>query len=102
SGPANRFVLAYFWDRRTLRIAAMPKRMDITEPFRAAGGRLMIRIPAPASVTTGQDLKAWLLSAPKGIRFWLALPRMIRLVRRDASSELGVYDAFVLARELYR
>jgi hypothetical protein len=49
-----------------------------------------------------EQVKAWMLSWPRTFRFWLALPGVLKTLRRSGNPEPGVYDVALLAWEAFR
>src|SRR5262249_2132506 len=99
------YLLTYSWDRRTLHLVRMPESYASRKAFAAGGDRrltqffndelrsgsgprLSLRWPsAPDSAAETKGLKTWIASRPRGPRFWLAFPGVLRRLRRFGNPE---------------
>ena len=116
SKPPALFLLMYSWDRRMLHLIQIPERASPRHSSAAdqapilnnmlegaEESPLLVRWALNAENSeSAPALKSWVLSRPGRLRFWLALPGVIRDMRRQGNREPTAYDVVLIAWEAFR
>ena len=116
------YLVRYDWNRRMLHLIRLPPPPRRVRRIRHATNEesaemtvaqstmtltfeeapLLRWTSAPMAASSVDGLKSWIAGRPQGLRFWTLAARLAPRLRRDTGGRIGLYDTYVLARELYR